>query len=64
MMWTPTPFNAGFYRFGFNSSGVREVLGVPDHKMIGVTMAVGWPARPFRQVNRRPTSDVTHINTW
>jgi nitroreductase len=48
----------------FNSSGVREVLGVPDHKMIGVTMAVGWPARPFRQVNRKPTSDVTHINTW
>jgi nitroreductase len=47
-----------------NSRGVREVLNVPDHKIIGVTMAVGWPARPFRPVNRKPIADVMHFDTW
>lgn len=47
-----------------NSRGAREVLNVPDHKIIGVTMAVGWPARPFRPVNRKPIADVMHFDTW
>ena len=47
-----------------NSRGVRRVLNVPDHKIIGVTMAVGWPARPFRPVNRKPITDVMHFDTW
>lgn len=48
----------------FNTEGVREVLNVPEHKIIGVTMAVGWPARPFRSLNRKPTTDVIHVNSW
>lgn len=47
-----------------NSRGVRQVLNVPDHKIIGVTMAVGWPARSFRPVNRKPIADVMHFDTW
>lgn len=47
-----------------NSRGAREVLNVPDHKIIGVTMAVGWPARPFRPVKRKPIADVMHFDTW
>lgn len=47
-----------------NTRGVREVLNVPDHKIIGVTMAVGWPARPFRPVNRKPIADVMHFDIW
>jgi nitroreductase len=47
-----------------NSRGVRQVLNVPDHKIIGVTMAVGWPSRPFRPVKRKPIVDVTHFDTW
>jgi len=48
----------------FNTKGVRAELGVPDHKMIGVTMAVGWPSRPFRPLSRKPTTDVIHLDKW
>ncbi|MFI6047730.1 nitroreductase family protein [Nocardia sp. NPDC051321] len=47
-----------------NSRGVRQVLNVPDHKIIGVTMAVGWPTRPFRPVKRKPIADVMHFDGW
>jgi len=40
------------------------VLGVPDHKIIGVTMAVGWAARPFGPLKRKPIEDVMHFETW
>jgi nitroreductase len=48
----------------FNTKGVREALEVPDHKMIGVTMAIGWPDRPFRPLHRKPVADVIHRDTW
>jgi nitroreductase len=47
-----------------NSRGVRQVLGVPEHKVIGVTMAVGRPARPFRPVKRKPITEVLHFDAW
>jgi nitroreductase len=47
-----------------NTRGARKVLNVPDHKIIGVTMAVGWPARPFRPVKRKAIADVMHVDTW
>jgi nitroreductase len=47
-----------------NTRGVRAVLEVPDHKIIGTTVAVGWPTRPFRPVKRKPIADVTHFDTW
>lgn len=48
----------------FNTKGVRETLNVPDHKIIGVTMAIGWPDRPFRPLHRKPVADVIHRDTW
>lgn len=48
----------------FNTKGVRSILGIPDHKIVGVTMAVGWPAKPFRAVHRRPVSEVMHLDKW
>jgi len=48
----------------FNTKAVREVLNVPENKIIAVTMAVGWPARPFRPVKRKPTTQVIHVNSW
>ncbi|GAA1950406.1 nitroreductase family protein [Amycolatopsis minnesotensis] len=47
-----------------NTRGVRAVLGVPEHKIIGMTVAVGWPARPFRPVKRKAIADVLHTDTW
>jgi len=47
-----------------NSRGARELLKVPDHKMIGVTVAVGWPEREFRPVKRKPVAEVMHVDTW
>ncbi|MFI6165926.1 nitroreductase family protein [Nocardia sp. NPDC051052] len=47
-----------------NGRGVRQVLNVPDHKIIGVTVAVGWPTRPFRPVKRKPIADVMHVDAW
>jgi len=39
-------------------------LKVPDHKIIGVTVAVGWPDREFRPVKRKPVAEVMHVDTW
>ena len=47
-----------------NTRGVRALLDVPDHKIIGMTVAVGWPTRPFRPVKRKPIADVIHFDTW
>ena len=43
---------------------VREVLGLPDDVRIAATIPIGWPARPFGPVNRRPVADVIHRNRW
>lgn len=48
----------------FNTKGVRAVLNVPNDKIIGVTMPVGWPARPMRPVRRKPIADVMHFEGW
>ena len=43
---------------------VREVLGIPDHIRIGVTIPVGWPDSPFGDVARLPLEQYTHRNGW
>lgn len=47
-----------------NTRGVRAVLNMPDHKIIGMTVAVGWPTCPFHPVKRKPIADVMHVDTW
>jgi nitroreductase len=43
---------------------IRDVLAIPDDRIIGVTMPMGWPAGPFGAVRRRPMSEVVHRDTW
>ena len=43
---------------------IRQILGIPPDRIIGVTMPLGWPARPFGPVNRRPVSEVVHYQAW
>jgi len=43
---------------------VRSVLGVPDDVVIGVTIPLGWPDRPFGPVTRRPVAEVVHHDRW
>jgi nitroreductase len=43
---------------------VRELLGIPDERFLGVTMPLGWPARAFGPVTRRPLADVVHHDHW
>jgi nitroreductase len=43
---------------------IREILGIPEDRIIGVTIPIGWPARPFGPVTRRPVQDVVHWDVW
>jgi nitroreductase len=43
---------------------VREILRIPDDRILGITMPLGWPARPFGPVTRRPISEVIHYEGW
>jgi len=39
---------------------LRELLRLPPSVRIGVTIPMGWPARAFSAVKRRPVNDVLH----
>jgi len=43
---------------------VRETLGLPDDILIGTTLCVGYPDRPFGPVKRKPVSEVIHWDGW
>jgi nitroreductase len=43
---------------------LRELLQLPEAVRIGVTVALGWPARPFGPVKRRPVAEVLHWDQW
>jgi len=43
---------------------VRTIVGIPDDVEVVCTMPVGWPARPFGEVTRRPLADVVHRDRW
>jgi hypothetical protein len=32
--------------------------------LVGTDIPVGWPARPFGPVRRRPLDEVVHRNHW
>jgi nitroreductase len=48
----------------FAEPQVRELLAIPDDKTIGLTIPIGWPARPFGPVTRRPVEEVIHRDHW
>jgi nitroreductase len=43
---------------------VRALVGIPDDVEIVCTVPVGWPARPFGEVVRRPLAEVVHRDRW
>ena len=45
-------------------STLREVLEIPDEVRLGVMIALGWPARAFGPVRRKPVDQVMHWDRW
>lgn len=43
---------------------IREILGIPEDRTIGVTIPLGWPGRSFGPVARRPVDEVVHHDHW
>jgi nitroreductase len=43
---------------------VREVLALPESVRLGVMIALGWPARAFGPVRRKPLEEVLHWDRW
>ncbi|MBW2231006.1 MAG: nitroreductase family protein [Deltaproteobacteria bacterium] len=43
---------------------VRDVLALPDEVRLGVMIAIGWPAREFGPVKRKPVDEVLHWDRW
>jgi nitroreductase len=48
----------------FFESGLRELLGIPEDRVMAVTVPLGWPARRFGPLHRRPLSEVVHYDHW
>jgi nitroreductase len=43
---------------------IKGLLAMPDDTTICVTMPLGWPERPFGNLNRKPLSEVVHYDRW
>jgi nitroreductase len=43
---------------------IRQILGVPPEIRIAVMLAVGWPARAFGPMNRKPLAEVLRHDHW
>jgi nitroreductase len=43
---------------------LHDLLRIPEDRFLAVTMPLGWPARPFGPVTRKPLEDVVHRETW
>jgi nitroreductase len=48
----------------FVEPGLRELLALPSNVEIAVTMPLGWPARDFGPLTRRPMAEVVHHDRW
>lgn len=43
---------------------LRELLGIPPDRHLKVTIPIGWPARAFGPLTRKPVADVIHRERW
>jgi nitroreductase len=43
---------------------LRTLLAIPDDRLVGVLMPIGWPGRPFGPVRRKPLQEVIHRDRW
>ena len=48
----------------FAEPTIRDTLEIPDEVFLGVTIPVGFPARPFGPLARKPIDDVLHWDGW
>ena len=44
--------------------GLRELLKLPEDRILGVTLPLGWPAGRFGPLKRRPVEEVVHHDVW
>lgn len=42
----------------------RSILGMPDDRIIAVTIPIGWPARELKPVRRKAIDTVVHHDRW
>lgn len=45
-------------------AAIRQILGIPEDRTLAVTIAIGYPGRPFGPVSRRPVEEVMHLEKW
>jgi nitroreductase len=43
---------------------IRALLALPPSVRIAVTIPMGWPARAFSKVRRKPVTEVLHWERW
>jgi nitroreductase len=43
---------------------LHAILGIPDDVYIATTIPLGWPARPFGPLNRKPLAEVVRYDHW
>ena len=43
---------------------IKQHLGIPDETRICVTIPVGWPARRYGRLTRKPLEEVVHFDRW
>jgi nitroreductase len=43
---------------------LRTILEIPDDVTMVTTIPLGWPARPFGPVRRKPLAEVVHHDRW
>ena len=47
-----------------DEAALATTLGLPENVRIGAIVPVGWPAKPFGPVRRRPLREVMHREHW
>lgn len=43
---------------------LRDLLAIPDEQTMAVMVPIGWPARGFGPLTRRPLEEVVHHDRW
>ncbi|MCC6628781.1 MAG: nitroreductase family protein [Chloroflexi bacterium] len=43
---------------------IKDALGIPDHVDTYALIPLGYPARPFGPLGRRPVGEVTYLDRW
>jgi nitroreductase len=47
-----------------SETDIKARLGIPSDTKVCVTIPVGWPARRFGPLTRKPVEEVVHYDGW